>query len=360
MNTSHYKELAIVSICTAVIIGIFSYAIVMVHNNTLHVQEQEQALATEIAKKEEFTALTKTIASTNAASATLSAHILTADGIVPFLEKLQAVGPATISRRRSLAALGQSYLTTLRHNVTAQRVAKIVGEGQANLMADTKYWTGEDLGPVDGVTVEERSPMESTIQGREHIASEYKEMGIIKTPEQLAEVRATGRLSRVVDPVRDQLQLLAVEYEQLCQGQMPIVHPLQNALVHVPANASVLSSQTALMKPEVVKAVQDTLDKRYFFYFGVWPNGAPPPPGSPPGSPPLTPADPLKLDRFRYLMGEGPLPVPMPPPGATPPQAGGNLHPQPQVSPQAGAPPINGPKNPLGGAPFSPTAPPVQ
>ncbi len=281
---------------------------------------------------------------------------------------VQAVGPATISRRRSLAALGQSYLTTLRHNVTAKRVAKIVGEGQANLMADTKYWTGEDLGPVDGVTVEERSPMESTIQGREAILTSYKEMGLIKTPEQMAEVRATGRLARVVDPVRDQLQLLAVEYEQLCQGQMPIVHPLQNALVHYPANRSVLDSVSAMMKPNVVKAVQDTLDKRYFFFFGVWPNGAPNPQPAQPGMPPpmpLTPPDPLKLDRQRFLLGEGPLPMPLPPPGMPPPGAGGaspsnNLHPQPEPSPQAGSPPINGPKNPLGGQPFSPTTAPVQ
>ncbi len=278
---------------------------------------------------------------------------------------VQQAGPAVIARRKSLAALGQSYLTTLRHNVTAKRVARIVGEGQANLMADTKYWTGTDLGPVDGVTVEERSPMESTIQGRESILEAYQKMGLIKTPEQMAEVRATGRLSRVVDPVRDELQLVSVEYEQLCQGKAPIVHPTQNALVHYPANASVLFSETALMKPEVLKAVQDTLDKRYFFYFGVWPNGQPNPQPQPPGAPPaqpLTPPDPLKLDRQRYLMGLGPLPVPLPPPGA-PPSGGpptNNLHPQPMPAPDASSSPVNGPTNKLTGQPFSPTTPPVQ
>ncbi len=283
---------------------------------------------------------------------------------------VQAAGPAVLARRRSLSQLGLVWITTLRHNVTGQRLAKDVGASESNLIADTKQWTGQTLGPIDSVEVEETSPMEATPQGRAAILEQYLAQGLIKTVEQIEQVRSTGRLDRVVDPIRDEYLLIQAECEMLAKGEAPVVHPTQNALLHYPANASVLLSLTAQVKPEVIKAVNDCLDKRYFFYFGLWPNGEPPPPGAPPGFVPMQPPDPLKLDRQRFLMGQGPLPVPMPmgppmggpgPAPEPPPGPGGkpNGPGQPAPSPIAGAPPVNGPKNPLNGAQFSPTAPPV-
>lgn len=275
---------------------------------------------------------------------------------------VQAMGPATVARRQSLGQLGQVWLTTLRHNVSAERVSRMLGAGQANLLADTKKWTGKDLGPMDSVTVEETSPMESTQQGRWAIYTDMNTRGEIKSQEEGEQVRNTGRLDRVIDPKRDDGILIQIECEQLAKGEMPLVHPTQNALTHYPANAAVLLSITALSDPKVCKAVQDTLDKRYFFYFGVWPDGAPPPPGSHPGTPPLTPPDPLKLDRRRFLEGTGPLPQPMPPPGLPPLPGGGASPPgpgQPAPAPDAQSGPVNGPKNPMSGSPFSPVSPPI-
>lgn len=285
---------------------------------------------------------------------------------------VQAAGPAVLARRRSLSELGMVWLTTLRHNVDGKRMARMAGAGEQNLIEDTKMWTGTDLGPLDVCEVEEISPEEATPQGRAAITEQYMQMGIVKTADDLEEVRNTGRLNRIVDPIRDEGILIEQENEQLAKGQKPLVHPTQNALKHYPANASVLLSMSALSKQEVLAAVQDTLDQRYFYYFGVWPNGKPAAPDPTTGqmAPPL-PADPLALDRRRYLMGQGPLPTPMPPPG--PQQDAGGLPPpppdtglappakgQPSPSPAPGAPPINGPKNPLTGAQFSPTSPPIQ
>lgn len=266
---------------------------------------------------------------------------------------VQQAGPAVLARRRSLSQLGQVWLTTLRKNVSAPRAAKLLGAGEANVMADAKMWTGQDLGPVDAVEVEETSPLEATPQGRWAIFETYLQMGAIKTPEEAEEVRNTGRLNRVVDPIRDEGLLIQAEYEMLSRGEVPVVHPTQNALKHYPANASVLMSISALKKKEVIRAVQQTLDIRYEQYFGVHPA-----------------QDPLMLDRRRYLMGQGPLPAPMGT-GTPPPEPGGSDMTQPpapgqtdatvpQPSPAPGEPPIGGPTNNLTGSPFSPTVPPIQ
>ncbi len=269
---------------------------------------------------------------------------------------VQQAGPAVLARRRTLTQLGQVWLTTLRKNVTAERVAKMVGAGESNLLADTKLWTGKDLGSLDSVEVEETSPMEATPQGRYAIYEAAEARGDVHNTNEMMQLISTGRLNRVVDPKRDDGILIEMEAEMLARGEVPIIHPTQNQPLHYQANAAVLLSASALANPKTINAVQQTLDMRYQFFFGV------------PAA-----ADPLRLDRQRFLLGQGPLPMPMPPPGMAPPgappgppdaAAGGPPPPpgqgQPMPSPAAGAPAVNGPSNPLTGAPFSPTAPPVQ
>lgn len=274
---------------------------------------------------------------------------------------VQQAGPAVLARRQTLSQLGKLWLTTLGKNVTDEREAKIVGAGESNVMADAKQWTGSSLGPIDDVEVEETSPLEATPQGRWAIFETYMQMGALKTPEEAEQVRNTGRLNRVVDPVRDEQLLIQAEYEMLMRAEVPIVHPTQNQPLHYAANASVLMSVSALKKPQVIQAVQQTLDMRYQFFFGV---------------PAAT--DPLRLDRQRYLMGQGPLPAPMGMGGTPPPQPGQQSGtpqpapgpsnstgqppgpPQPMPSPDASSSPIGGPKNPVTGSPYSPTAAPIQ
>ena len=260
---------------------------------------------------------------------------------------VQQAGPAVLARRRSLSTLGQIWLTTLRKNVTGKRLARMTGAGRSNLREDVRYWTGSELGPVDSVEVEEVSPEAATIQGRWAIAEKLMEMGAIKTPEELEQVRTTGRLTKVVDPVRAENTLLELEYEQLSKGEAPLVLPTHNQPLHYHSNASVLLSPTAAMKSKVREAVIQTLDLRYEMFFGV---------------PPA--ADPLKLDRQRYLMGQGPLPQPMPPPGMGAPPPGAGAPPpgpeQPMPSPEAGAPMEGAPINPMTNSEFSPTEPPLQ
>lgn len=271
---------------------------------------------------------------------------------------VQQAGPAVLARRRSLSLLGQVWLTTLRKNVSTKRLARMTGASQANLRADVKEWTGTDLGPLDSVEVEEVSPEAATIQGRWGISEKLLEMGVIKTAEELEQVRTTGRLNRAVDPVRDENALVQEEYELLSQGKEILVHPTHNQPLHYRGNAAVLLSRTALEKKAVRDLVQKTLDLRYEMYFGVPPGGAPPSPENPMGAPP----DPLRLDRQRFLLGQGPLPAP-PMAGGMPgaPGAGAPAGPeQPMPSSSPGAEMQGAPTNPLTQQPFSPAEAPVQ
>lgn len=280
---------------------------------------------------------------------------------------VQQAGPAVLSRRKSLTEWGNVYLTTLRKNVSDERLIRTVGAAEASLVADTKYWTGKKLGPVGGVIVEEVSPFESTPQGRQAILESYIAQGMQLSIEDQEQVRNTGRLESVLNPARDEKLLIQAENEMLLRGEMPVVHPTQNQPLHYKHNAAVLLSLTALKKPEVVRAVQQTLDARYAAYFGVPPVQYGPP--GPDGQPTVLGQDPLYLDRQRFLMGQGPLPAPMPPPGMGPPGSGtpppmpGEMSATEPPAPGAavpGAPDVPLPDNPLSGQPLSLSAGPVQ
>lgn len=251
---------------------------------------------------------------------------------------VQQAGAAVLGRRVALGRLGTAWLGTLKHNVTDERILQLVGIGEKNLVEDAKRWTGADLAGVGDVEPEEISPQEQTPMGRWAIAEQYGQMGLVKTPQDFEEVRATGRLEGVVNPLRDEELLVRAENEMLQRGEVPPMHPTQNQVLHYQKNAAVLLSISALQKPEVVRAVQSALDARYTMYFGIEPK-----------------KDPLEVPRRRFMLGQGP--EPMPPPA--PPAAGPSPAPKPGAPEQPlpvpdGAPPIQAPKSPLNGEPVGP------
>lgn len=258
---------------------------------------------------------------------------------------VQQAGAAVLGRRVALGKLGTAYLGTLKHNVTDKRMLALVGAGEVNLLEDSKQWTGADLDGLGQVEPEEISPMEQTPQGRWAIAEQYIQMGLCKTPQDIEEVRNTGRLEGVVNPARDEELLVRAENEMLQRGEVPPMHPTQNQVLHYQKNAAVLLSISALNKQPLVKAVQTALDARYQMYFGINPHG-----------------DPLEVPRRRFMLGQGPEPAPPPgpPPQAGPPSPGGGKPPEQKLPVPAGGPSINAPKSPLDGSPVGPgSAPPM-
>lgn len=259
---------------------------------------------------------------------------------------VQQAGAAVQGRRAALSKIGTAWLGTLRHNVNDERIVQLVGSGEKGLVADSRRYTGNDLAGIGEVEPEEISPMEQTQQGRWAIAEQYIQMGLCKTPQDIEEVRNTGRLEGVVNPSRDEELLIRAENEMLQNGKVPPMHPTQNQILHYQKNAAVLLSISALDNPGIVRAVQTTLDARYAMYFGTPPAG-----------------DPLEVPRRRFMLGQGaePMPPPPPPPGMGPPgpNAGPPGKPPPAKLPvPAGGPSINAPKSPLDGAPVGPGSPP--
>lgn len=262
---------------------------------------------------------------------------------------VQQAGSAVQGRRTFLSKIGNLYLTTLRKNVTDKRLLEMVGKSESNLLADTKFWTGKDLGGFADIEVDEVSPMEQTQQGRQVIVKEYGEAGLLATPQDIEEVRNTGRLEGAVNPVRDQELLWRAQNEMLQAGKIPPCHPTENQVASYQKNAAVLKSITALNSPTIQGAVQKVLDTRYAYYYGVAPTG-----------------DPLEFPRRRFLLGQGPEPIPQPmpppggPPGPPPPDAGGPPPQEaaPKMPVPPGGPSIPTPKNPINGQPMSPGEPP--
>lgn len=254
-----------------------------------------------------------------------------------------------------VAKVGTGVLKTLCRRVSRERLLKITGKSDENLYSEAK-WTGKDLGAIDSVLVKIGNPLEQTPAGRLQLLETLKSVSLpgAITPEMVQQVMDTGRIEPATRGIRDEMRMVQGEREQLSQGISPPVHTVQNHLLHYRENASVLHNKENLNNPQVVQAVHVHLDAHYLEYFGVPPD-----------------ADPLRLPRQRFLLGQGPEPMPMPPPGM--PGAPGGMPPPPgagaegaPVPPMGAEPPMDPmmppaegpaalppmPPNPMTGQPF--------
>lgn len=233
----------------------------------------------------------------------------------------QAASPYQRRFRRAGSNVITTWLKTLRKNVKGPRLLQLVGEAEKNLIIDAETWHSEQLMPVDLVEFEEGNPLEDTATGRVALLQFYSQLGILKTYEEVQQVVSTGRFEPALKGQRDELLLLHAEYELLQRGELPIIHPTQNHMMHYRENAVVLHSPSALKNQMVRQAAEQHLQGHYEAYFGVPMMG-----------------DPMVLDRHRFLMGLGPAPMPAGPPGA-PAGPGGAPAPGPEGQPPALAPP---------------------
>jgi hypothetical protein len=249
---------------------------------------------------------------------------------------VQQAGPFQTAYVDGVARVGAGILKTLARRVSKERLLKITGKGDENLYSEVK-WTGKDLGAIDSVQVKIGNPLEQTPAGRLQLLETLKSVSLPGqiTPEMVQQVMDTGRIEPATRSWRDEMRLVQAEREQLAKGVQPPVHTVQNHPLHYRENAGVLHNQEALKNPAVVGAVQQHLDAHYLEYFGV-----------PPGP------DPMRLARQRFLLGQGPEPVPLPPPGMMGPGGAPGAAPPPGPPMDAGGPPPPAP-----GAPGDPMAP---
>jgi hypothetical protein len=251
-------------------------------------------------------------------------------------------------QKSSTSALGRSGLgliNLLEKKVDIPRKVAIVGKANKYLY-ESREFLGENLRPVDTLTVEIGNPVEQTVGGRMQLGETYVAQGWVTCPEELEQVHDTGRLDPILQGPRSSLLLVAAENQMLSEGRMPLVHGTQDHILHYKEHAFSLNANPDNQKNQnFVSIHQQHLDSHYREYWAV------------PDEVPLPEGDPLYHQRMRVMLGQLPpdqLGVP-PPPSMNAPAPGGELGPPPQAPVQAQMP--EPAANPISGAPVGPPLP---
>ena len=227
----------------------------------------------------------------------------------------------------AIGRLGAKILRILAQNITEEQALEIGGRA-ARLSYPMKKWKGSDLEPISTCYVEVGNALEQSIAGRFQIAQMLQQMGVMKTPEDMAQVLETGRLEQALAPAREEQLLITFENEEMMDGRTPVVHWAHNHLNHYPKHACLASQPSALADARVMEQLEQHLVWHYREFWGL-------PEGMDPKS------DQQYLDRVRVMLGQmAPTAVGPPPPQGPPPPAGGASSPSPQgEGPPNGAPP---------------------
>lgn len=138
--------------------------------------------------------------------------------------------------------LGTGTINILKEYAAVPRVAAIAGKSNRPLM---KEFSGQDLGAINRVTVDMGNPLTRTTAGKENLANNYLEKGMIDNPDQYIQVINTGRLEPVIEGKQAELLLIKSENEMLAEGQP------QRALITDQHAQHILEHKTVLASPEV-------------------------------------------------------------------------------------------------------------
>lgn len=254
---------------------------------------------------------------------------------------VQQATPMQEAAFTELARLGHGVLKTLCKRVTRERQLKVTGRSSKNLYSVLKY-SGKDLKSIDGVQVDIGNPLEQTAAGRKTILDDKIKLGFVKMEEQYDAVLETGRSEPINRRLRDEMNLVEWEFEELQAGRTPPVHYIHNHVLHYRENSAALLTPAVQDSPESLAAVEAHLDEHYLAQFGV-----------------ARAEDPMRFTRERFMLGQQVdptqqmMPPPMGAPAGPPVEGGAPLEAMPMPPPGEGAPPGPAmPDNPVTGAPL--------
>jgi hypothetical protein len=177
---------------------------------------------------------------------------------------------------------------------TAPQVIELAGRSNKAFMDD--FVGQRDLSTIERVTVDIGNPMSRTVAGRLNLVDYLLKLpsSPIKTPEQIEEVLATGRMEPVIEGERLELLNIKAENEALSDGQPVHAVFCDNHPMHMREHASTAASPAARENPALLQNLQlhmaehsnlwRTTDPAILMACGVPP--PPPPPGmmGPPGT----------------------------------------------------------------------------
>lgn len=205
---------------------------------------------------------------------------------------------------------GQSILSIWKVKADHERTTSVVGIHGAAVPKQEK-WDKEDMGTLDGVTVEISNPLAQTAAGRLQLEELYNKRGFVQTPEQLEMLIETGTLQPLTQVLRDELIYIVWENEQLLKAVPLPVMITDSHQMHIREHKAVTFSAMARGAPAIIHATNAHIQQHIQQALSMQPQIAqllgqasaqPPPP--PPGAGPMPP--PTALDQPGVGGGELP------------------------------------------------------
>lgn len=182
---------------------------------------------------------------------------------------------------------------------------KVAISGKRNSSYVSSY-SAKDIDQIERVSVDIGNPITKTLAGRMMLADNYKELGFIKSPEDLFQVYETGQLDTATSDIQDQTSQVEQENEFLMERKPVTALVGDKHLYHAERHLALLQNPSvrnnAPIVKEVLAHVQDHVNKYrtqdpIFSQLAGEPAYVPPqppvppmpphqgPPGPPPGAP---------------------------------------------------------------------------
>jgi hypothetical protein len=148
----------------------------------------------------------------------------------------------------------EHVLNAYKRFATVERVVTIAGRNSQNY---AKEFTGSDLEPVKGVTIQMQNPMMMTMSGRIDIADKLAQAGYIKDMQQYISVLDGAPLNQLVESELSENDLIATENENLQVGKPIVALAIDNHGLHIMRHKTLLNDPNVRMRGERVKAILD-------------------------------------------------------------------------------------------------------
>ena len=140
---------------------------------------------------------------------------------------------------RFLCDAGTFMLELLKQNANSPRVIYIAG---VNNRSALKEFQAQDLKNISRVSVVSGNPMSKTTVGRQNIATDLIQNGLLKTPEEYLTVLQTGQIRPAIEANDAQLTTCHAENEALRNGTPVAALITDNHVFHVLKHQSILDS----------------------------------------------------------------------------------------------------------------------
>jgi len=150
----------------------------------------------------------------------------------------QNIGPFTADYYRFAGEVATTMLHMLRTFGQNPRTLSILGKSASG---KTTFVGTKDLANFDRVICELGNPSSHTFVGRQNMATEMAQRGLINA-EQYIEILSTGNIANAFEPVREEMNYVRQENEWMMDGRQPMVLRTDNHAAHIAVHTQILNN----------------------------------------------------------------------------------------------------------------------